>query len=105
MWRLKPDRFNDMREILGRKLGMTRIFNEAGDSFPVTVIEAGPCPVVAVKTSDKNGYDAYQVGFGERKKGRIIRCGFFYDLIFEHKKRPINNRSSFTYSFITYYKF
>jgi len=60
-----------MREILGRKLGMTRIFNEAGDSFPVTVIEAGPCPVVTVKTSDKNGYDAYQVGFGERKKGRI----------------------------------
>lgn len=59
-----------MKEILGRKLGMTRIFDEDGDAIPCTVIEAGPCPVIARLTKEKNGYDAYQVGFGARKKTR-----------------------------------
>jgi large subunit ribosomal protein L3 len=45
-----------MKEILGKKLGMTRIFNEKGEALSVTVIEAGPCPIVAVKTADKDGY-------------------------------------------------
>jgi large subunit ribosomal protein L3 len=68
-----------MREILGKKIGMTRIFRDTGEALPVTVIEAGPCPVVAVKTRDKDGYDAYQVGFGERRKSRINkpRAGHF----------------------------
>ncbi|MDH3891431.1 MAG: 50S ribosomal protein L3 [candidate division Zixibacteria bacterium] len=57
-----------MKEILGKKLGMTRIFSEDGEALPVTVIEAGPCPVIAKKTVDKHGYDAYQVGFGSRRK-------------------------------------
>jgi len=57
-----------MREILGRKLGMTRIFEESGEAVPVTVIEAGPCPVVAKKTVERDGYEALQVGFGERRK-------------------------------------
>lgn len=59
-----------MKEILGRKLGMTRIFEDSGDAVPCTVIEAGPCPIVARLTADKNGYDAYQAGFGTRKKAR-----------------------------------
>jgi len=59
-----------MKEILGKKLGMTRVFSETGESIPCTVIQAGPCPVVAKKTVEKHGYDAYQVGFGKRKKTR-----------------------------------
>lgn len=57
-----------MKEILGKKLGMTRIFTEDGEALPVTVIEAGPCPVIARKTVEKHGYDAYQVGFGNLRK-------------------------------------
>jgi len=60
-----------MKEILGKKLGMTRIFSETGDAIPVTVIEAGPCPVVAKKIQEKHGYNAYQVGFGKRRKSRL----------------------------------
>jgi large subunit ribosomal protein L3 len=62
-----------MKEILGKKLGMTRIFNDDGEVVPCTVIEAGPCPVVARLTRDKHGYDAYQVGFGARKKTRVTK--------------------------------
>jgi len=62
-----------MKEILGKKLGMTRIFKETGEAVPVTVIEAGPCPVVAKRTADKNGYDAYQVGFGARTEKRTTK--------------------------------
>ena len=62
-----------MKEILGKKLGMTRIFKETGEAVPVTVIEAGPCPIVARKTVDKHGYDAYQVGFGTRRKSRMTK--------------------------------
>ena len=62
-----------MKEILGKKLGMTRIFLETGESLPVTVVEAGPCPVIAVRTKEKEGYDRYQVGFGRRKKSRITK--------------------------------
>src|SRR3990170_4175946 len=54
--------------IVGRKLGMTRIFNSQGNSVPVTVIEAGPCPIVQVKTAAENGYDAVQIGFGQKRK-------------------------------------
>jgi len=62
-----------MKEILGRKLGMMRIFDEAGETIPCTVIEAGPCPVVARRSRDKHGYDAYQVGFGVRRKVRMTK--------------------------------
>lgn len=52
-----------MKEILGKKLGMTRVFGKDGASIPVTVLEAGPCPIVEQKTTDKHGYEAYRVGF------------------------------------------
>lgn len=57
-----------MEGIIGRKIGMTRIFNSEGDVVPATVIEAGPCYVVQVKTKDKDGYEAAQLGFGEKRK-------------------------------------
>jgi large subunit ribosomal protein L3 len=68
-----------MKEILGKKIGMTRVFGDSGEALSVTVIQAGPCPVVAVKTKDKDGYDAYQIGFGERRKSRTNkpRAGHF----------------------------
>ena len=57
--------------ILGRKVGMTRVYNEHGRSIPVTVIEAGPCTVLQKKTIAKDGYNAIQVGFLEKKETRI----------------------------------
>lgn len=53
------------KAIIGRKVGMTQIFDENGKVVPVTVIEAGPCVVIQKKTSEKDGYNAIQVGFGE----------------------------------------
>ena len=57
--------------ILGRKVGMTRVYNEHGRSIPVTVIEAGPCTVLQKKTSDNEGYNAIQIGFLEKKAMRV----------------------------------
>jgi large subunit ribosomal protein L3 len=57
--------------ILGRKVGMTRVYNELGRSIPVTVIEAGPCTVLQRKTVSKEGYNAIQVGFLEKKESRL----------------------------------
>ena len=59
--------------ILGKKLGMTRVYDELGVSIPVTVIEAGPCTVLQVKTSDREGYNAIQVGFDPKKKNRVSK--------------------------------
>jgi len=57
-----------MPGIIGRKIGMTSIFSAEGKSMPCTVIEAGPCVVTQVKTQDRDGYDAVQLGFGTRKE-------------------------------------
>ncbi|HHV72334.1 MAG TPA: 50S ribosomal protein L3 [Clostridia bacterium] len=57
--------------ILGKKIGMTQIFDEAGKAVPVTVIEAGPCVVIRKKTEDKDGYTAIQVGFGSIKEKKV----------------------------------
>jgi len=57
-------------ELLCRKIGMTRIYDETGQMIPVTVLEAGPNRVVQKKTAEKDGYDALQLGFGERKRSR-----------------------------------
>ncbi|KHO63431.1 MULTISPECIES: 50S ribosomal protein L3 [Thermoanaerobacter] len=59
--------------ILGRKHGMTQIFNEKGEVIPVTVIEAGPCVVVQKKTVEADGYNAIQVGFGDVKEKRLTK--------------------------------
>ena len=54
--------------ILGKKIGMTNIFNEAGANVPVSVIEAGPCFVLQIKTKANDGYDAVQIGFAEKRE-------------------------------------
>ena len=54
--------------LLGRKIGMSRIFDERGEVVPVTVIEAGPCYVTQIKTVEKDGYNAIQLGFGTAKR-------------------------------------
>jgi large subunit ribosomal protein L3 len=57
--------------ILGRKLGMTQIFDEANHVVPVSVVEAGPCRVVQLKTPERDGYTAVQLAFGETKASRL----------------------------------
>ncbi|MBE6709310.1 MAG: 50S ribosomal protein L3, partial [Ruminococcaceae bacterium] len=69
--------------IIGKKLGMTQIFDETGLVIPVTVIEAGPCPVVQKKTVETDGYSAVQLAFGEKReklvnkpmKGHFAKAG------------------------------
>ncbi|MGW8194480.1 MAG: 50S ribosomal protein L3 [Desulforhopalus sp.] len=60
--------------ILGKKIGMTRVYDEVGQAIPVTVIEAGPCRVLQVKTEGKDGYSAIQVGFTEKKSARVNKA-------------------------------
>ncbi len=72
-----------MEAIFGRKLGMTQVFSPRGEAYGVTVVEAGPCVVVQVKTKATDGYEAIQLGFGTRKKvndpmrGHLKRLGNF----------------------------
>lgn len=61
-----------MTGILGRKLGMTHVFIEGGVAVPVTVIEAGPCGVIQVKTREKDGYEAVKIGFAENRKEKNV---------------------------------
>ncbi|HEU5479659.1 MAG TPA: 50S ribosomal protein L3 [Candidatus Tumulicola sp.] len=63
-----------MKNILGRKVGMTSVFTEDGRYVPVTVIEAGPCTVVERRTKEKHGYEAIALGFGTVKKRRLTRA-------------------------------
>jgi large subunit ribosomal protein L3 len=63
-----------MKGIIGKKLGMTQVFDEeTGRLTPVTVIEAGPCPVVAVRTSENDGYDAVQLAFDEVAERKLTK--------------------------------
>jgi large subunit ribosomal protein L3 len=62
-----------MAAIIGRKLGMTQVFQEDGTRVPVTVIEAGPCPVTAVRNEDRDGYAAVQLAFGEVAERKITK--------------------------------
>ena len=59
--------------LIGKKIGMTQIFDEKGNVIPVTVIEAGPCVVAQVKTEDNDGYNAVQLGFGDVKDKHITK--------------------------------
>ncbi|MEX0919714.1 MAG: 50S ribosomal protein L3, partial [Candidatus Saccharimonadales bacterium] len=56
-----------MKAIIGRKLGMTQIFTEDSTAKAVTLVEAGPCSVTAIRSNDKDGYEAVQLGYGESK--------------------------------------
>jgi large subunit ribosomal protein L3 len=63
-----------MLGLIGKKLGMTQRFVEGGNLVPVTVIETGPCTVVQVRTVDRDGYDALQVGFGARREKNLPKA-------------------------------
>ena len=59
--------------LLGRKIGMTQVFSQAGEAIPVTVIELGPCVVTQVRSRDVDGYEAVQIGFGEIKPKSLTK--------------------------------
>ena len=59
------------KAIIGKKLGMTQVFSADGKVIPVTVVEAGPCPIVQLKTVEKDGYAAVKLGFGEVEEGAL----------------------------------
>ena len=61
-----------MTALFGKKLGMTQVFMENGDVIPVTVVEAGPCCVIQIKTREKDGYEALKIGFEEVRKVKRI---------------------------------
>ena len=63
-----------MKGLIGKKLGMTQVFDEKGVLTPVTVIEVGPCVVTGVKTAERDGYLAIQLGFGSRKAKNVTKA-------------------------------
>ena len=63
-----------MQGLIGKKIGMTQIWDKDGVRVPVTVIEAGPCPVVQVKTVERDGYEAVQLGWGPQKESRLSKA-------------------------------
>lgn len=63
-----------MSAILAKKLGMTQVFQEDGSVARVTVLEAGPCPVTAIRTSERDGYDALQLAFGQSKEKHLTKA-------------------------------
>ena len=63
-----------MKGLIGKKVGMTQVYDEKGVLIPVTVIQAGPCVVTAVKTVERDGYSAVQLGFGERKAKNVTKA-------------------------------
>ena len=76
------------KAILATKIGMTQIFDESGESIPVTVLQAGPCVVTQVKTAENDGYDAIQVGFGDIRKTLVNKpeAGVFDKAEVEYKR-------------------
>jgi large subunit ribosomal protein L3 len=63
-----------MLGLMGRKIGMTQHYNEKGDAVPVTLIEVGPCTVTQIKTAEKEGYTAIQLGFGEKRDKNLTKA-------------------------------
>lgn len=62
-----------MPGLIAKKVGMTQVFTEEGEAVGVTILEAGPCPVVQVKTAERDGYEAIQLGFGRVKPKRVTK--------------------------------
>ena len=75
-----------LRAFLGKKIGMTHIFDESGNVMPVTVIEAGPCTVTQIKTTETDGYNAVQIGFGKAKHLNKAITGHLKGLSVKHLK-------------------
>ena len=62
-----------MPGLIGKKVGMTSIFNDQGKNIPCTVLEVGPCVVTQVRTLDTDGYEAIQLGYGEKKAKNVVK--------------------------------
>lgn len=75
-----------MKAIIGTKLGMTQVVNEAGHLVPVTLVEAGPCTVTQIKNIEKDGYSAIQLGYGESKKLNKAQTGHLKQAASSSKK-------------------
>jgi large subunit ribosomal protein L3 len=91
-----------MLGIIGRKVGMTQVFDEKGDAVPATLIEAGPCPIVQVKTKEKDGYTALQLGFGDKREKNLTK-----PVIGQFKKAGVQARAmlkEFTIDDVAEYK-
>jgi len=73
-----------MKGILAKKVGMTQVFDDKGEVVPVTVLEAGPCYVTQIKTTERDGYKAIQVGFGAAKRLNKPQRGHLKDLSLRH---------------------
>jgi len=86
-----------MAGIIGKKIGMTSIFSEEGKNIPCTVIEAGPCVVTQVKTSEKEGYDALQLAYGDKKEKRSTKAefGHFKKARVTPKKRIVEFKNTY----------
>jgi len=74
-----------MKQILGLKIGMSQVFDEKGKLIPVTLVEAGPCQVLQIKTKEKDGYEAFQLGFIKKKKSKKSEKGKDYKYLREFK--------------------
>ncbi len=61
--------------LLGRKVGMTQIYQDDGTVVPITVLECGPCTVLQIRTQDRDGYDAWQLGFQDKKRKSATQAG------------------------------
>ena len=81
-----------MMGMIGKKVGMTQLFNEKGDIIPVTVIETGPCTVTEVRSQERDGYVAVQLGFGVNKESRFTR-----PVLGQFKKRNLPPARVWTY--------
>lgn len=68
-----------LKSIIGKKIGMTQVFDDKGNLIPVTVVEAGPCVITGVRTAEKDGYTAVQLGFGDVEEKKLIKpqAGYF----------------------------
>ena len=86
-----------MKAILGKKVGMTQIFKESGEVVPVTVIEAGPEVITQIKTLEKDGYNAVQVGFEDQKPHRVNK-----PLTGHFEKSGVTPLTSFIHSHILF---
>jgi large subunit ribosomal protein L3 len=86
-----------MKGILGEKLGMTQVFTEDGRALPVTVIKAGPCRVVQVKTTERDGYAAVQLGYAERARPTKPMAGHFVKAGVEPTRHVVELRTDEAY--------
>jgi len=91
-----------MSGLLGKKIGMTSIYAEDGQIIPVTVLETGPCEVVAIKTNEKDGYEALLLGFGERKHKHTNKAQL--DYYKKNKLTPARNTKEFKNFDVSEYK-